>query len=292
MWRRIPRPFLVIPVLAAVVILVLWATQGRDAAEKIATALAMPAGLLWLLLMALTATHWPLRRSVQDGSNGPFTTSRSWGMLLCFILYSLAGSGLISDFLARRLETPFLSVNPLTVDLPEYVIVLGGGAGAGPNDRIQGNMSGDRLILAAQLYHQNHATRFICTGQRIQSMDTTGVDPGQASRDLLLRLGVPAESIELLGGKNTAEEMKTLGARFGREQKVGLLTSAWHLPRATRLAERNGLNVVPLPADFRTAAGKQSRTPGQWVEALIPNGGAMGGIWSFAKEYVGMAIGR
>lgn len=290
MWRRFPKPFLLIPAIAAVAVALLWLTQGRDAAEKIATALVMPAGLLWLLIMALTATHWPLRKSVY-GETGA-ATSRSWGMLLCFVLYSLAGSGLISDFLARQLEAPYLPVNPLNVDLPEYIIVLGGGAGAAPNDRIQGNMSGDRLILAAQLYHQNHSTKFICTGQRIQSMDTTGVDPGQASRDLLVRLGVPAESIELLGGKNTAEEMKTLGTRFGRDQKVGLLTSAWHLPRATRLAERNGLNVVPLPADFRTAAGKQSRTPGQWVEALIPNGGAMGGIWSFAKEYVGMAIGR
>lgn len=291
MLRRIPRAFLVVPLSAAAVIAILWITQGRDAAEKIGTALLMPAGLLWLLLMCLTATFWPLRRRRNDASTEALPP-RSWSILLCFILYSLAGSGLISDSLARQLESKYLSVNPLNMDVPEIVIVLGGGAGAGPNDRIQGNMSGDRLILAAQLYHQNHSTRFICTGKRIQSMDTTGVDPGQASRELLMRLGVPDDSIELFGGKNTSEEMKALAARFGAEQKVGLLTSAWHLPRATRLAERNGLNVVPLPADFRTAAGKEGRTAGQWVEALIPNGGAMAGIWSFAKEYVGMAIGR
>ena len=291
MLQRIPRAFLVVPSIAVVIIATLWATQGRDAAEKVGTALMMPAGLLWLLLMCLTTTYWPLRfrRSNAASESSP---PRSWMLLLCFILYSLAGSGLISDALARNLEAPYLSVNPLTMQIPDVVIVLGGGAGAGANDRIQGNMSGDRLILAAQLYHQNHSIKFICTGKRIQSMDTTGVDPGQASRDLLIRLGVPADSIELLGGKNTSEEMKSLATRFGSDQKVGLLTSAWHMPRATRLAERNGLNVVPLPADFRTAAGKEGKTPGQWVEALIPNGGAMGAIWSFAKEYVGMAIGR
>lgn len=291
MLQRIPRAFLVIPSIAALIIATLWATQGRDAAEKVGTALIMPAGLLWLLLMCLAATYWPLRLRRSNAASES-SSPRSWMLLLCFILYSIAGSGLISDALARKLEAPYLSMNPLTMQIPDVVIVLGGGAGAGANDRIQGNMSGDRLILAAQLYHQNQSIKFICTGKRIQSMDTTGVDPGQASRDLLMRLGVPADSIELLGGKNTSEEMKSLAARFGSDQKVGLLTSAWHLPRATRLAERNGLNVVPLPADFRTPAGKEGKTPGQWVEALIPNGGAMGGIWSFAKEYVGMTIGR
>lgn len=292
MLQRIPRAFLVVPSIAAVIIASLWATQGRDAAEKVGTALMMPAGLLWLLLMCLTATYWPLRRRRSDASPQSTVSPRSWMMLLCFVLYSLAGSGLISDALARNLEAPYLSVNPLTMQIPDVVIVLGGGAGAGANDRIQGNMSGDRLILAAELYHQHNDVKFICTGKRIQSMDTTGVDPGQASQELLMRLGVPEDSIELLGGKNTSEEMKSLAARFGSDQQIGLLTSAWHLPRATRLAKRNGLNVVPLPADFRTAAGKEGKTLGQLVEALIPNGGAMAGIWSFAKEYVGMAIGR
>jgi hypothetical protein len=70
------------------------------------------------------------------------------------------------------------------------------------------------MILAAQLYHKDPATKFLVTGQRIESMNSSGVDPADTSWDILTRLGVPESSIERIGGKNTSEEMQNLGARF------------------------------------------------------------------------------
>ncbi len=266
-------------------ILAIRVTIDRNAAEKIATALFMPSGILWLFLTALMIQVWPWRRP-------EYRSSAGYPALLCFLTYTLGGSGYVSEALAVALERPYLQINPLEQPPMDLVIVLGGGGGPGANGRLQGNGSGDRLILAAQLYHQHPATKFICTGQRIASMDATGVDPAETSRDILVRLGVPDASIELLGGQNTSEEMKALGERFRNgSARVGLLTSAWHLPRAMRLAERNGLKPVPLPADFRTSPA-ESPTVAKRIEACIPNGGAFSGTWSFAKEYLGMLIGR
>jgi uncharacterized SAM-binding protein YcdF (DUF218 family) len=246
----------------------------------------MPCGFLWLMLMALTIQYWPFRNS---GDSPP----GSLGVILCFAGYSIAGSGYVSEALANALEGPYLQIDPLKAPVPRLVIVLGGGGGQGANGRLQGNGSGDRMILAAQLYHRDSATRFICTGQRIESMNSSGVDPAETSRSILVGLGVPDSCIELTGGKNTSEEMRNHGARFEHpSEEIGLLTSAWHLPRATRLAVRNGLKTIPLPADFRSSSRGLPLTLGQRIEGLVPNGFAFGSNWSFAKEYVGMLVGR
>lgn len=258
----------------------------RDAAEKIATALVMPGGLLWLMLIALCLERFITRKknSVTLSISPP---------LLCLLLYTIAGSGWISEILARQLEAPYLAVNPLNQPVPEIVIVLGGGGSQGANGRLQGNSSGDRLILAAQLYHRSPSTHLICTGQRIVSMNASGIDPGETSRDILMRLGVPEASIDLVGGRNTSEELKNLAARLNKAvSPPGLLTSAWHLPRATRLATRYGLKVIPLPADFRSSPPEISPTLAQKIESLIPNGAAFGSNWAFAKEFLGMLLGR
>ncbi len=281
------RILLLLSSLIAVGLVVLGITQDRNVVEKVGTTLVMPSGMLWVLLLTLTIYMWLLPRQNNVGRSSAIAAT------VCFLLFSVAGNGLVADRLASALESDYLSIDPMRESPLDIVIVLGGGGGPGANGRQQGNSSGDRLILAAQLYHQKIASRFICTGQRIASMNSTDVDPAETSRDILLKLGVPDEAIEIQGGRNTSEEMRELGKRFSDSSaRIGLLTSAWHLPRAMRLAKTNGLQPVPLPADFRSALKSGGMTTGQVVESMIPNGSAFGSTWSFAKEFLGMLIGR
>ena len=281
------RILLTLSVVAGVGLIVLGVTQDRNVVEKIATALAMPAGLLWLLMLTLCIQLWRQNKQTHAGRPGAVAAT------CCFLLYSIAGNGIVADQMATALEADYLAVNPLDESPMDFVIVLGGGGGLGANGRLQGNGSGDRLILAAQLYHQKIAKRIICTGQRIASMNSSSVDPADSSREILMKLGVPESDIETVGGRNTSEEMQNLGSRFkDSSERIGLLTSAWHLPRALRLANRTGLQPIPLPADFRSAPKTEEPTVGQIVESMIPNGFALGATWSFGKEYLGMLIGR
>ena len=270
-----------------VVLIVLGATQDRNVVEKVGTALVMPSGLLWILLLTLSIQLCLQKKQHHSGQTGAVAAT------VCFALFSVAGNGFIANRMAAALEADYLTVDPMKETPLDVVIVLGGGGGLGANGRLQGNGSGDRLILAGQLYHQKIARKFICTGQRIASMNASGVDPAESSRDILLKLGVPDSAIEMAGGRNTSEEMQGLSERFHDSKlRIGLLTSAWHLPRAMRLANRNGLQPIPLPADFHTAANLEGLTTGQIVESMIPNGFALGATWSFAKEYLGMLLGR
>lgn len=288
---RQPPSFLqvlcIICAMSGVGLIVLGLTQDRSVLEKVGTALVMPSGLLWILLLTLSIHLCIQKKQDHAGQSGAVAA------IVCFVVFSVAGNGFIANQMAAALEADYLTVDPLQ-ELPlDVVIVLGGGGGLAANGRLQGNGSGDRLILAAQLYHQNIATKFICTGQRIKSMNSSGVDPAESSRDILLKLGVPNSEIEMAGGRNTSEEMQGLSARFRNSKlRIGLLTSAWHLPRAMRLAIRNGLQPIPLPADFHTAANNEGLTMGQLVESMIPNNFALGATCSFAKEYLAILLGR
>lgn len=260
----------------------IWLSLDRMVVEKVATALLLPAGFLWLMLLFSCAHAVAAKQRV----------AAVW-LLICWMTYSAAASGFVSDRLATALEQPYLSINPLEEQPFEYVVVLGGGGGLGANQRLQGNGSGDRMIMAAQLYHLGIARKLICTGQRIESMSSSGVDPADVSLDILSKLGVPVEVVEKLGGRNTSEEMKSLGERFGEtDQRVGLLTSAWHMPRALRLARRNGFHPQALPADFRSSPKLNPPTPGEIIVSMIPSGDALAANGALCKECLGMLVGR
>ncbi|MEZ6040287.1 MAG: ElyC/SanA/YdcF family protein [Planctomycetaceae bacterium] len=269
-------------VITSVSLATIWISLGRMAAEKVATAIAMPVGIIWMLLLFACAVAIARREKAS-----------AMFIFMIWLAVTFAGSGFVAGWVADSLESPFLAISPLEEEPFHVVVVLGGGGSIGGNNRMQGNSSGDRLILAAQLFHQGITENFICTGKRIESMNSSGVDPSDVSAEVLQKLGVPESAIEKLGGRNTSEEMKTLGERFGTSDKrIGILTSAWHLPRALRLARRNNFNPQPLPADFRKSPDINPPTTGEVLLMLIPSADALAANTAMGKEYLGMLVGR
>lgn len=254
---------------------------GRSALEKTLTALAMPCGLIWYLLSFAVFLAVVSRQKLLA-----FVTIFTW------LLYTALGNGYVSCWLAQNIEAPFITISPLDEDPFDCVVVLGGGASMAVNLRHQGNSSGDRIILAAQLYHTGKAAALICTGVRIEALSNVNADPAETSRDVLIGLGVPVEDIEMVGGRTTAEEMKTLGERFsGTDLRVGLITSAWHLRRAMRLANKNGFHPEPLPADFMAGPDVPWTLAGK-INSCIPQADCFTWNTRIAREYLGSFVGR
>ena len=258
-----------------------WWALGRIVAEKLVTNLAMPSGLLWLLLLvSVLAARRAGHRDLVLAAALPWT------------VLTVLGNGIVAETLAQSLEQPYRHIQPLESGPFDAVVLLGGGTSMGGNRRIQGNFSGDRILLTAQMFHAGLTERVICTGHRIVELDPDGLDPAEQALAILMSLGVPESSIELLAGRNTSEEMHLLGESFGNtDQRIGLITSAWHLPRALRLASRNKLKPEPLPADFIT--GPASRlTTGDMVLSCVPQHGALRVAAKVLKEYLGILAGR
>ncbi len=279
---RIVRLMFRMGVMIVVAIAGIWQFYDRMAAEKIATSLAMPCGIIWYLLSCGVV--------VARAAGVPKVT---WTMVGIWLAFTALGNSSLATWLSYSLEEPYAEIRPLQQHPFDYVIVLGGGASEGANHRNQGNGSGDRLILAAQLYHAGVAKKFICTGQRIASMDASMTDTSARSRDVLTRLGVPKTAIEVIGGRNTSEEMKSLGQRFiTSEERVGLVTSAWHLTRVLCLAKRHDFLPQPLPANFINRPTSTEVTPGEIMQGLIPCTDSFATLTRVAREYLGMLVGR
>jgi uncharacterized SAM-binding protein YcdF (DUF218 family) len=75
-----------------------------------------------------------------------------------------------------------------------------------------------------------------------------------AMRQLLAANGVPVEDYSFLGGRYTQEEMLRID-EFLRDKAAArnaLITSAFHMPRANRLALKQGLDLQSVAVDFRS----------------------------------------
>ena len=258
-----------------------WYALGRIVAEKIVTSMALPAGIIWLmLLVAVLAARRAGRFDVMLAIAIPWT------------VLTLFGNGYIVQSLAASLERPYAQVSPLESEPLDAVVVLGGGTVSSVNKRIQGNASGDRVILAAQMYHAGLTPQIVCTGRRIEELNPQGRNPAEQSKAILVSLNVPADVIKLLDGRNTSEEMTSLGKMFGdADAQIGLITSAWHLPRAMRLAKRNQFVPQPLPADFISRQPGR-KTTSQIILDCIPQDVALWTSSKLIKEYLGMLVGR
>ncbi len=257
-----------------------WVVLGRPVAEKLATECAMPLGLIALSLTILcvhAVRERRLRRSV--------LLFLTW--LLCF----LAGNGFAANALTNALEARYAGIDPMKLEPFDVVVLLGGSTSETPADGLQVRDSGDRVVLAARMYQRGLIKQIYCTGSRIEGLSASRRDAAEQAKGLLVDLGVPPEAIRRSGGRNTTEELQFIAKAVGGTS-VGLLTSAWHLPRAMRIAQEVDLRARPLPSDFLSDPSPMSWPVGKRLRMCIPSLGALLKTTRAVREFLAGAVGR
>ncbi len=270
---------LILLVVGAVFLGLLWLIGDKQMFEKTAQALVAPAGLLWLGLFLVV--YFNLLRK------------QGWVALLafgCWMLLTLAGNSLMCNWLAASLQNRFVDFDMANMDRCDIVLVLGGGVETAPSGKPQLGGAGDRAYVAAQLVLTDKAQRIICSGTSALRLAEDELTQADAMEQILLSLNVPQERILKIGGRNTFEEIQAFDAWLtqnnGGQLRKGIVTSAWHLPRAMRLAEAVGVQAEPIPANFVNTRFRQ--TP----NLLIPGAENLRNVTAFAKEYLAGLFGR
>jgi uncharacterized SAM-binding protein YcdF (DUF218 family) len=253
--------------------------SGPTLVEKILTELVSPLGLVWLLLLLSAYFHFLMRQT------WPAVVS-----LICWLLLTVAGNSLFSNWLISTLESPYANIDVFQLDKFDYLIVLGGGTSYRDVGRSQFSEAGDRVGLTARLYHAGKADRIICTGSTSFRASAREPEVRQQAAELLMGLLVPANKIVMVPGENTSQEMSNLRNYFKTTNpdagRIGILTSAYHLPRAMRLAKQNQLVLIPVPADLKSGPYR----PGP--NLLIPGTGCLEKTKIAIKEYLAWCLGR
>ena len=246
--------------------------------QKILAFLVMPLGLLWLLLLGLTLWSRRLRRP-------SFTVCLG----LFWVLFTAAGNPWVGQRLMARLEGKIATAEQDPNLNLDAVFVLGGGSDLNAQGVPQLSSHGDRVAKAARLWHSGR-TRFLVASGRSNDSLRGERDLGQETRLLWLGLGVPESAIRVVEAPcfTTREEVVAYRKVCDQQRwgKIGLLTSASHLPRALAQAHKAGLTVTPLACDFH---GRPRRfRPQDLIPQLEGIRLTQGAIW----EMVGQAMGR
>ncbi len=267
-------------VAVVVLVSVAWMIGGRTFTEKILTELVSPVGMVWFLL----ALFW-----IAAFLQGQLWTG--WQGLGIWLLLTLGGNYWVANQLIAGLESDFQLMDPFQAEPLERLVLLGGGTSSRVSGAPQLSMSGDRVALAAQLYHAGQVNQIICSGSNSFQPSEDSLHCREEARQILIRLGVPADAIVLIEGANTSEEIANLSKFMAQHaeqspQRIGILTSAWHLPRAMRSAQRHRLEVTPVPADFRSEPFRLN------PNLIVPGATELNSVRSTIKEHLGRLLGR
>jgi len=273
-----------------------WQWEGMLAVQRIMVDLVMPIGMTWMISFFIAVKYWKQQR--YRGSSIA---------AILFLMISVLFSPIVSRQLFRLMEAPAPSISPLDPSGEKYraVVVLGGGSSLGSDGTPQLNGDGHRVAMAAQMWQANRTGAIICTGSDnfVPEQDATNPrpitdsdlwNPARQGVDLLISLGVPKDRLFRIEGTHTAAEMKSLvkflkqpPEGFPTDGPIGLTTSAFHLPRAMRLANREGLDLVPIPVSYRTGPDEPFS-----VGDFVPNANAGAQFAMFARECLARVVGR
>ncbi len=169
----------------------------------------------------------------------------------------------------------------------DAIVVLGGGiAPAVPPERDFPSLteSADRIWIAARLYKQGIAPRIIVSGGGFLSANNgPATTEAEAMRRFLVELGVPDSAIVSEGSSNnTIENIYNVQKMVG-DHPVALVTSAYHMPRAMRIAAAAKLNVSAFPVNYN--ALRSTRPPWEnWLPTIEGLGETIIGL----QEIVGL----
>jgi uncharacterized SAM-binding protein YcdF (DUF218 family) len=173
----------------------------------------------------------------------------------------------------------------------DAIVVLGGGiTPAAPPFLLEPDLAdaADRLWYAAQLYHRGVSRRIIVSGgSLLEQRGGPATSEAEAMRRFLIDLGVPLEAIVSEGNSlNTLDNIRNVRQLVG-DARVALVTSAFHMPRALKIARQGNLNVGAFPTDWRLPP--EARPP--W-ENWIPSIAAMAWSSTSLREHIALLLDR
>jgi uncharacterized SAM-binding protein YcdF (DUF218 family) len=227
-------------------------------------------------------------------------------LILALVLLFIGSNRWTAVLLSRSLEWRYLPPAVLSESslaarqspVADVIVVLGGATDShlAPRPTVEVNGAGDRVLYAAYLYKMGAAGHLLLSGGRIDWLET-GDSPAEDMAALLKLMEIPENALWLeTESRNTAENASAAYTFLAPKgiQRIILVTSAEHMPRAVGLFEQQGFEVIPAPTDY-------SVTQVEWEELtqadlvtqlfnLIPSASNLSSVTSSLKEYLGMLV--
>lgn len=192
--------------------------------KKILSAFLMPLSIgLFLFILGM----WYLYTNSYKKAKFYLTISFLWIFLIAY--------GPVSNALLKPLESQYSKIN-LQEQSAKYILLLGGDFQA-------------RAYEAIKLHHKIHDSVIITSGYPGLGRK---VPEAVENANKLMELGIKNESILMQSEpRDTIEEARNIRSIVGENNFI-LVTSAYHMPRAMSVFQKEGLNPIPAPTNFMT----------------------------------------
>ena len=250
-------------------------------ANEVLPPLVLPLGLTLLLLLVGLASR------------------RRWPVVMAFVLLYAASTPLLGRALMRAVVGDQLhgSVSAGVAAGADAVVVLSSRRPLAP--AADGAWTSewtvaDRFLAGVALARANAAPWLVFTGGWSPAAPSAPLE-GDANREDAVALGIAPGRILSTGPVRTTAEEAVAVATLLRETldvddeppHVLLVTSAFHMPRAVAVFERQGLRVTPYPVDLRVDAARVFT-----VRDLLPSARALLDAETALREWLGRAVYR
>ena len=211
-----------------------------------------------------------------------------------FIFLIVFSNGLFADILWKLLEYPWKRIDYSLVVPSDGIVVLSSRRHLPPgNTKIIEWYDPDRFLAGIELYKANKSDRLIFTGG-VNPLSSDLPPEGDIYIKEAISMGLPIEDLyTTYPVNNTLQEAKAINQLLNDEsplmqKRIILVTSAFHMKRAKKVFESEGISVQPYPVDFKSNKSFFSslRNPLSW----LPSSSSLNKNSSAIREIIGRFI--
>ncbi len=182
-------------------------------------------------------------------------------LLVPAIFLSFFGNGITSELLWKYIESPWERLSVKEMPNAKAIVVLSQRRHLPPGKTkiIEWWHDPDRFMSGLMLLRAKKAEKIIFTGGSSPYLSELPPE-GIVYKKEAISFGIePKKIITTKTVTNTLEESKAVKSILGKNSTILLVTSAFHMKRAKRLFEKQSINVIPYPVDFKSSKyfGKQ-----------------------------------
>lgn len=200
--------------------------------------------LLWVLIMILAGFLFRKKNYKRT----------CW--ILAGILFLVFGNGWLLNWYARQFQPAPVKLKPGTTY--SCGIIPGGFASPDIDGNGVFNSTADRFIQALKLFKQGHITHIIVSGGNGKKELKTFREAAWVKQEFIT-MGVPDSLIFVEDqSNNTAENVANTKSILETRRLAPpylLISSAHHLPRASVLYQKSGINIVAYPCSYIAGRG-------------------------------------
>ena len=214
---------------------------------------------------------------------------RNWTGLSITIIFSIISTNITATFLWRILEDGQIPIYVGKASETDAVVVLSGGVVGAfelDGDQFIQWRNADRFMKGIELVKHGKSGLIIFTGGNLPWW-RLATDEGSILKEEAIEMNIPETQILVTSRvENTAQEAQEVAKLLAsKTKKITLVTSAFHMPRASHLFRQQGFDVYQFPVDFRSRAQSQSLTPMDF----IPSAEAADTAFKAMREFLGRA---